>query len=420
MKILRYTAVICTALFSLLKADVPMPVELVYFEGNAIENGAHLIWGTATELNNYGFEIQRSINQSAFENVGFVFGHGTTYAPHDYEFDDTGLVYSGTYRYFLKQIDNDGQFKHSDTISIDIISTITTTINYFQIEPITNGVSLTWGTTVEVNNYGFAIFRSINQSQFDSIGFVNGHGTSIEPWNYSYSDIGLTISGSYSYFLKQINSDGQFRFSDTISIDIISTITTTISYFQFEYIPTGISLLWGTTIEVNNYGFAIFRSINQSTFDSVGFVDGHGTSTEPWNYSYADLGLNIPGIYNYFIKQINNNGDFKNSDTLFIDFLVSIRYSDQLVNEFSLLQNYPNPFNPKTVISYQLPAFSNVVLKVYNILGNEITTLVDELKSPGIYEVEFNADKYGLSSGVYFYRLEYGNFSAIRKLILQK
>jgi creatinine amidohydrolase/Fe(II)-dependent formamide hydrolase-like protein len=420
MKILRHTTVIFTALFSLLKADVPMPVELVYFEGSAIENGAHLIWGTATELNNYGFEIQRSINQSAFENVGFVFGHGTTYAPHDYEFDDTGLVYSGTYRYFLKQIDNDGQYKHSDTISIDIISTITTTINYFQIEPITNGVSLTWGTTVEVNNYGFAIFRSINQSQFDSIGFVEGHGTSTEPWNYSYSDTGLTISGSYSYFLKQINSDGQFRFSDTISIDIISTITTTISYFQFEYIPTGISLLWGTTIEVNNYGFAIFRSINQSPFDSVGFVDGHGTSTEPWNYSYDDLGINIPGVYNYFLKQIDNNGDFRNSDTLSIDFLISIRNSDQLVNEFSLLQNYPNPFNPSTKIRFSISNPGYITLKIYDVTGREIGLLINNEYMSGHFEMNIPADKYGLTSGIYFLSLEMGNNRITRKMVLQK
>jgi hypothetical protein len=324
MRIFRYITLIVTLLGSSLKADVPMPVELVYFEGSAIENGAHLIWGTATELNNYGFEIHRSINQAAFENVGFVFGHGTSYAPHDYEFYDTGLVYSGTYRYFLKQIDNDGQFKHTDTISINIISNIITTINYFQIESITNGASLTWGTTVEVNNYGFAIFRSINQSQFDSIGFVNGHGTSIEPWNYSFNDTGFVVSGVYSYYLEQIDT----------------------------------------------------------------------------------------------------NGDVRNSDTLSIDFLVSIRNADQRVNEFSLSQNYPNPFNPSTKIRFSIPSefnvAQNVFIQLFDLLGNEVATLINEYKAPGNYEIEINADKYGLSSGVYFYKLQHGNFSVTRKLILQK
>ncbi len=84
--------------------------------------------------------------------------------------------------------------------------------------------------------------------------------------------------------------------------------------------------------------------------------------------------------------------------------------------EFSLSQNYPNPFNPATVIRYQLPAFSKVTLKVYDILGNEVTTLVNEQKSPGNYEVQWNAS--GFASGVYFYRLQTGEFTSVRKLIL--
>jgi beta-glucanase (GH16 family) len=108
------------------------------------------------------------------------------------------------------------------------------------------------------------------------------------------------------------------------------------------------------------------------------------------------------------------------SDNVFtISNLVSVK--DEVVPElFQLKQNFPNPFNPKTVISYQLPAFSNVVLKVYDMLGNEITTLVNELKSPGIYEVEFNADKYGLTSGIYFYRLQVGQFVETKKLVLMR
>jgi photosystem II stability/assembly factor-like uncharacterized protein len=87
-------------------------------------------------------------------------------------------------------------------------------------------------------------------------------------------------------------------------------------------------------------------------------------------------------------------------------------------NNFVLHQNYPNPFNPSTVISYQLPAFSKVNLKVYDILGNEIAVLVDEYKSPGIYKVEWNAS--GFASGVYFYRLYSWEFSSVKKLILMR
>ena len=81
-------------------------------------------------------------------------------------------------------------------------------------------------------------------------------------------------------------------------------------------------------------------------------------------------------------------------------------------------QNYPNPFNPRTIISYQLPVSGNVVLKVYDVLGNEITTLVNEEKPVGYYETNWNASN--LPSGVYFYQLKAGDFVQTRKMILLK
>ena len=85
---------------------------------------------------------------------------------------------------------------------------------------------------------------------------------------------------------------------------------------------------------------------------------------------------------------------------------------------FELLQNYPNPFNPSTTINYQIPELSNVVLKVYDVLGNEISVLVNESKQPGYYEVELNATS--LPSGIYFYRLQAGSFVETKKMILIK
>ena len=94
--------------------------------------------------------------------------------------------------------------------------------------------------------------------------------------------------------------------------------------------------------------------------------------------------------------------------------------SEELSNptEFKLSQNFPNPFNPKTVISYQLPISSDITLNVYDVLGNEIATLVDEYKAAGIYKVEYNAA--ALPSGVYFYQLKAGAFVKAKKMILIK
>ena len=90
---------------------------------------------------------------------------------------------------------------------------------------------------------------------------------------------------------------------------------------------------------------------------------------------------------------------------------------------FSLLQNFPNPFNPTTIIKYTIPNValsgvegSRVQIKVYDVLGNEIKTLVDDYKTAGSYEVNFNAG--GLSSGIYFYKLHVGSFIETKKMIL--
>jgi len=85
---------------------------------------------------------------------------------------------------------------------------------------------------------------------------------------------------------------------------------------------------------------------------------------------------------------------------------------------FNLSQNYPNPFNPETKLNYQLPVSGKVTLKVFDILGREAVTLVDEVKVAGTYEVSFNGTQ--LASGVYFYRLQSGNFVSIKKMMLLK
>jgi len=86
------------------------------------------------------------------------------------------------------------------------------------------------------------------------------------------------------------------------------------------------------------------------------------------------------------------------------------------IETYSLSNNYPNPFNPTTNIKYKIPELSFVTLKVYDVLGNEITTLVNNEKPVGSYEVEFNAT--ALPSGIYFYRLQAGSFVETKKMVL--
>ncbi|MCH6574234.1 MAG: T9SS type A sorting domain-containing protein, partial [Bacteroidetes bacterium] len=118
-----------------------------------------------------------------------------------------------------------------------------------------------------------------------------------------------------------------------------------------------------------------------------------------------------------FIVHIFNNGKFFWSESFTVDIVTGIAENEtNLPIEYTLKQNYPNPFNPSTRIKYSIPQSSNVVIKVFDILGNEIETLVNEQMSVGTYEITWYAGQ--LPSGVYFYQLKAGSYIETKKMIL--
>ena len=137
-------------------------------------------------------------------------------------------------------------------------------------------------------------------------------------------------------------------------------------------------------------------------------------------YTPQNSGLYSTSINGIQIDEFNNKW-IVHPDAISVfneDGIISIAEELQLPNTFKLLQNYPNPFNPRTIIQYAVSSRQFVNLKVYDVLGNEIATLVTEEKPAGTYEVEF--DGAGLPSGIYFYRLQAGSFIESRKMILIK
>ena len=171
-----------------------------------------------------------------------------------------------------------------------------------------------------------------------------------------------------------------------------------------------VTLNWTTATETNNKGFQIERSTDRKDWSIIGFVDGNGTTAEPQIYSYTDrlAGVTVPRLY-YRLKQTDFDGSYNYSD---------ISTAEIAPASFELAQNYPNPFNPSTVISYSLPENEFVTLKVYDVLGNEVASLVNEQKTAGKYSVNFDASDLG--SGVYFYTLKAGANMQSRKMILVK
>jgi hypothetical protein len=177
-----------------------------------------------------------------------------------------------------------------------------------------------------------------------------------------------------------------------------------------------IVLNWSTATELNNLGFEVERSTDNQIFGRIGFVEGKGTTTENQEYSFRDNTLTSEGKYFYRLKQVDHDGIFTYSEVIEVEY-------NWLPSEFSLSRNYPNPFNPSTKIIFTIPRdvrgkTIEVSLKVYDLLGNEIATLVNEEKPAGTYEVEFDGN--GLPSGVYFYSLYAGNFLSTKKMILLK
>ncbi|MCH7965251.1 MAG: T9SS type A sorting domain-containing protein [Bacteroidetes bacterium] len=167
-------------------------------------------------------------------------------------------------------------------------------------------------------------------------------------------------------------------------------------------------LNWQTATEINNQGFEIQRS-SDGEFEKIGFVPGHGTTTETQSYIFIDENV-LPGEYSYRLKQMDYDGTTEYSNIVEIDVTQPI--------EYSLSQNYPNPFNPSTTISYSISKDGLVTLKVYDILGKEVLTLINEVQSAGTKNITFDASE--LSSGVYYYQLVSGEFTSIKKLILMK
>lgn len=261
---------------------------------------------------------------------------------------------------------------------------------------------------------GWIIFYGTYYPTGSSTPFVNGTTNMGESWVESTLSplTNIIMAGSkmvdnnnwyitgtdmlnYGFLLHTSNSGG-------LPVELIS--------FTASQAERNIKLQWFTASETNNMGFEIQRKTLQSEFRTIGFVKGKGTTTEKQSYLFTDQPDGISDKIIYRLKQVDFNGSFTYSDEISINPITPF--------EFALNQNYPNPFNPATSIEYSIPYKVTVVLKVFDVLGNEVTTLVNEEKPEGKYKIKFDGNN--LSAGVYFYQLWAGNYTTAKKLILMK
>ncbi len=192
-----------------------------------------------------------------------------------------------------------------------------------------------------------------------------------------------------------------YLFRDIIPVELTA--------FNALVAGNNVNLNWSTATELNNSGFEIQRKSENSSWSNAGFVAGFGTTTESKSYSFTDNNLAV-GNYTYRLKQIDFNGGYEYSNEINVDVNAPLTYN--------LEQNYPNPFNPSTLIKYSVAKDGFVNVSIFNLLGEKVATLVNGNMKAGSYELNFNASQ--LSSGVYFYSIEAGDFKAVRKMMLMK
>jgi spore germination protein YaaH len=212
---------------------------------------------------------------------------------------------------------------------------------------------------------------------------------------------------------------------DDVSRNAAGPLPVELVSFSAHRSSSGIQLSWSTATETDNYGFDLERKITSSiVIDSmnqwinesiprwqpIAFVPGYGTSNSPRAYLFTDASASSAAQV-YRLRQIDRSGAFQYSAELTVGSSVA-------PGTFALEQNYPNPFNPVTAVSYQLSVPGMTTLTVYDMLGREVATLVNDLQQPGRHTVSFNASN--LSSGVYFYTLRSGSFSQSRRMLLIK
>jgi hypothetical protein len=189
-----------------------------------------------------------------------------------------------------------------------------------------------------------------------------------------------------------------------------------LAFFSAIVLENSVKLNWRTETEVCNYGFEILRAhtstpLSVIEWELLGFVEGHGNSNSPKDYSFIDQNVS-GGKYSYRLKQIDTDGQFEYSKVIEVD-------AGNIPGGFVLEQNYPNPFNPTTTIKFALAETQKAELKVFDVLGNEVASLFNGVAEGGkIYERELNGES--LSSGIYFYRLETDSKVENRKMILLK
>jgi len=285
----------------------------------------------------------------------------------------------------------------------NIVNTKTGPLSTIQFQPYLDSL---FYNTEGADGYEYFSIRNIEGFlvSLDSMG--------IAP-NFNFLDFFTSLQDWYSLyrFASAVNSEYTL-----LQIDTTITVGTTNVQFTFKYSSTRMQ---DETIQTVLGNFDCKKFLLQWNVTAYSFFDLLTLNDTIWiapdNWIVQDI---IPGQYVDISILPVDPFSIMGLETKLTDEVVSVKNEEPVLQSFILEQNYPNPFNPSTTIRYSIPTSEFVTLKVYDVLGNEIATLVNEEKPIGSFEVNFNAVE--LSSGIYFYKLQVGSFIETKKMILLK
>ena len=205
-----------------------------------------------------------------------------------------------------------------------------------------------------------------------------------------------------------------------------------LSYFNAIVDKFGVKaiLKWRTETEVGNIGFAIYRSKEKNgDYTKIAFIPSAGDSEMPIDYQFTDEGVEDGETYFYYLEDVDIAGKKSKSKVIKVSVVPkTVKPALPMPNEFRLLQNFPNPFNPETWIPYKLALNANVTISIYNAKSQLIHTITLSNKQPGVYVTKDKAAYWNgrgslgekVSSGMYYYTLQAGDFNATRKMVIVK
>lgn len=308
----------------------------------------------------------------------------------------TGLIH-GTYEFELKVTDNNGAIAR-DSIQV--------TVNSANILPVSNA-----GPDQSIFLPTHMVFLSGNGRDEDGT-IVNYNWTKLSgPSAYyitnpisSATSVSGLVQGAYKFVLKVTDDNGAIGL-DTVQINVLAgVLPLNLLTFRGQSLSGKVNLLWKTSSEKNTGGFHIEKKI-KNTWTRIGYVKSAADGLSDKDYLFDDY-QPAPGVNFYRLKIMDLNGDFTYSDIITVD---------SKVTESLVYQNMPNPFKDITTIQYAISERNIVKIIVYSGEGVRVAVLVNEIKQPGSYQVQWNAASF--PSGNYFYKVFIGDKITTRKML---